>query len=287
MSKLLIGMPVYNGQRFMEEALNSLVCQTYSDWKMIISDNGSDDETETIGKRFSERDARITYYRHETNSGPYHNFKFCLDQADTEYFMWAAADDLWLPRFVESGIRALDGNRRAAMFFCNISCVDSFGRICREVPPLDRFATSSKTLNVFRYVKDPEIFGKANLFYSMYRTSIVRGIFYSMLPFACEAGDICFSLSILSRYPVAISNEVLFKKRWVRETDRKTEVDVVKFTESSFSLLDFPDFKSYIECSLKAVRGTIFHSLVWAILKARVLRARLHSLFSPYFRAIA
>lgn len=68
------GLPVYNGEQFLEETLDSLLAQTYSDFELIISDNASTDRTESICRFFVKKDKRIRYYRNDENIGLGSNF---------------------------------------------------------------------------------------------------------------------------------------------------------------------------------------------------------------------
>ena len=98
--KVSIGMPVYNGEPFIREALDSLLVQTFTDFELIISDNASTDKTEQICREYAAKDKRIRYIRQEINRGAAANFQYVLDEAVGEYFMWAAADDLWDSEFI-------------------------------------------------------------------------------------------------------------------------------------------------------------------------------------------
>ena len=89
-----IGMPVYNGETYIREALDSLLQQTFTDFELIISDNASTDGTGVICKEYAFGDSRIRYIRQATNLGAVGNFEFVLNEARGEYFMWAAHDDL-------------------------------------------------------------------------------------------------------------------------------------------------------------------------------------------------
>ena len=90
---ITIGIPVYNGEKTLVEALDSILRQTIDDFEVIISDNASTDGTAEICRRHAMNDPRIRYIRHEFNMGAYSNFKFTLDQARGKYFLWTAADD--------------------------------------------------------------------------------------------------------------------------------------------------------------------------------------------------
>jgi len=117
-----IGMPVYNGAKFIHEALDSLLAQTFTDFELIISDNASTDETEAICREYAAKDSRIRYVRQSTNLGAVANFKFVLDEAVGEYFMWAAADDVWRSKCIEHLIRVFDKNNH---FCCVMSDVEN------------------------------------------------------------------------------------------------------------------------------------------------------------------
>jgi glycosyltransferase involved in cell wall biosynthesis len=90
-----IGMPVYNGERFVRKAIESILSQTYPHFELLISDNASTDATSEICREYASRDARVYYVRQERNIGAIENFRFVLDAARHERFVWAAADDWW------------------------------------------------------------------------------------------------------------------------------------------------------------------------------------------------
>ena len=90
-------MPVYNGEKFIHETLDSFLTQTFNEFELIISDNKSTDNTESICREYAARDPRIRYIRQIENIGMMANFKFVLDEAVGDYFMWTAADDCITP----------------------------------------------------------------------------------------------------------------------------------------------------------------------------------------------
>jgi glycosyltransferase involved in cell wall biosynthesis len=93
-------MPVYNGAKYIRDALDFLLAQTYPDLELIISDNASTDKTEEICRGYVARDARIRYVRRPENTGAAAYFQFVPDEAVGEYFMRAAHDDYWKPDFI-------------------------------------------------------------------------------------------------------------------------------------------------------------------------------------------
>lgn len=118
--KVSIGMPVYNGEPFIREALDSLLAQTFTDFELIISDNCSTDATAEIIKEYVAKDSRIRYVPQSENRGAEANFEFVLNEAVGEYFMWAAADDRWEPDFIKFTALVLDSDLRVGAAFTSM-----------------------------------------------------------------------------------------------------------------------------------------------------------------------
>ena len=106
--KVSIGMPVYNGVESIRRAIDSVLTQTFSDFELIISDNGSTDSTSKICREYEKKDKRIQYIKQEKNNGWFFNFKFVLDLASCKYFVWLADDDYWESTFLEENVNVLD-----------------------------------------------------------------------------------------------------------------------------------------------------------------------------------
>ena len=103
-----IGVPTFNRPYQLRRALECLLGQTYKNIELIISDNASTtSEIEEIAKEFAGRDSRVQYIRQKTNIGAHANFSYLLKQANGEYFMWAADDDIWSPWFIEKCVNKL------------------------------------------------------------------------------------------------------------------------------------------------------------------------------------
>jgi glycosyltransferase involved in cell wall biosynthesis len=114
--RLIIGLPVYNGARFVGEALDSLLRQDVEGAEIVVSDNGSTDETPSVCRGIASRDSRVRYFREGANRGPTWNFNRVLQHAPhAPYFMWAAADDRWAPDYASSCIRFLELHPEAGL----------------------------------------------------------------------------------------------------------------------------------------------------------------------------
>src|SRR5262245_165844 len=93
-ARLSVGVPVYNGEAFLRQTLESILSQSFGDFEMIVSDNASTDDTEAIAREFAARDARVRYHRNRTNLGLAKNYNLLFSLASGEYFKWASADDV-------------------------------------------------------------------------------------------------------------------------------------------------------------------------------------------------
>jgi glycosyltransferase involved in cell wall biosynthesis len=106
--RVSVAIPVFNGDNYLAEALDSILAQTYRDFEIVISDNGSSDDTENICRRYAEQDSRVRYFRHDVNQGASWNFRRAVALASGEYFVFLAHDDKWAPEFLEKCVAILD-----------------------------------------------------------------------------------------------------------------------------------------------------------------------------------
>jgi len=116
-----IGLPVYNGERYLDAALRSLVDQTYANIELIICDNASTDATSEICLKYTRSDPRVKYFRNETNIGGANNHNLCFGHANGKYFRWAAHDDVLSPDLIEKCVDFLE--RNPSIVLCCTDCV--------------------------------------------------------------------------------------------------------------------------------------------------------------------
>jgi glycosyltransferase involved in cell wall biosynthesis len=150
-------MPVYNGERFLRETLDSLLAQTYADFELIISDNGSTDGTQAICRDYAVRDRRICYYREEINRGAGWNYNRVVDLARGAYFKWAAHDDLCAPTYLERCVETLERNPAVVLVYPDDIDIDENGnRIDRKrhshIPSRERANSPDVALRFRRLV---------------------------------------------------------------------------------------------------------------------------------------
>jgi glycosyltransferase involved in cell wall biosynthesis len=123
---------VYNGQRFIEEALQSILNQTFTDFELIISDNASTDRTSEIVEAFARRDDRIRYYRSEKNMGAGWNARRVYELATGKYFKWATADDLIEPDLLRRCVEILERDSGCVVAFASTKEVDENGKFIKN-----------------------------------------------------------------------------------------------------------------------------------------------------------
>lgn len=153
--KVSLGMPVYNGENFIVETLDSLLAQTLTDFELIICDNASTDRTEAICRDYAARDPRIRYHRNATNVGASANYNLTFELARGDYFKWAAHDDLCAPTFLACCVQALDADPDVVLAYTRARAIDSAGNVVKEYPGKRHFGDPQARIRFYEYVLDP------------------------------------------------------------------------------------------------------------------------------------
>ncbi|AIJ20604.1 glycosyltransferase family 2 protein [Amycolatopsis methanolica] len=170
--RLSIGLPVYNGENYVAEAVDNLLAQTFADFELIISDNASTDGTQEICEKYASKDERIRYLRQPRNIGAAPNHNFVVQAARGEFFKWAAHDDLFAPELLAKCVQALDRHPEAALAHSYMAIVDERGEVIENYDY--GLATDSPDAAVrFRSLMFTE---GGDDFYGVIRTSVMRRI---------------------------------------------------------------------------------------------------------------
>jgi len=130
--RLTIGLPVFNGERFLARALDSLLGQDFADFVLLVSDNASTDATPDILADYAVRDGRVRVVRQQRNLGASPNWCWVAREADTELFTWAACDDEYAPTFLSRCIALLDADPGLVLAYTGTVDIDEDGRRLRE-----------------------------------------------------------------------------------------------------------------------------------------------------------
>ena len=132
--RLSIGLPVYNGERYVAAAIQSVIDSTYTDWELNVSDNASTDGTAEIVRGFAAQDPRIRYDRNPVNIGALPNFNKVFHAARGEYFKWLAYDDVCGPEFLARCIDVLDADPSVVLCSSRFREIDQSGALIRDQP---------------------------------------------------------------------------------------------------------------------------------------------------------
>ena len=131
MPRVSIGLPVYNGERYLSATIDSILAQGFADFELIVSDNASTDRTGEICRDYARRDARVRYFRNERNLGAGPNYDGCFHRARGTYFKWAAHDDCLAPDYLAKAVAALDAAPDAVLCTVGITEIGPDGEALR------------------------------------------------------------------------------------------------------------------------------------------------------------
>ncbi|MCJ7655642.1 MAG: glycosyltransferase, partial [Dehalococcoidia bacterium] len=172
-----IGMPIYNGERYIRQALDSLLAQDYENFELIISDNASTDKTQDICLEYAAKDKRIRYYRNQTNIGAPRNFDRVFELSSGEYFMWAGHDDYWKPLYLSSCLEAFNISETIVLAGTECDSIDpdtgelifvDEGFSTVGLSPGKRFMRYKSTLHEGRHI--------GGIFYGAHKSSALRKV---------------------------------------------------------------------------------------------------------------
>ncbi len=122
-----IGLPTRNGERYIAEALTSLLGQDHRECDIVVADNASTDRTPDIVREIARRDGRVRHERVELPLSAAQNFNRAFELTDGPSFMWAADDDRWDPSYVGRCLAALDDDPAAVMATSGLRFIDPGG----------------------------------------------------------------------------------------------------------------------------------------------------------------
>lgn len=199
-------MPVYNGQTLVAQAIRSLLDQTFSDFELIISDNGSTDRTPEICQEFATADHRIRYIRHAENRGIFWNNNFVISEARGRYFMLASDDDIWDQNWLEL-VRHMDGS--SVICFGELVIIEYDGKV--RFPRLIRRYSENRYLRLFDFYLRPR--WHVWITFGIFETSLAKQFRFREDLKNFPTGDIDFIFSVLHHGNVKFVRGTRFFKR--------------------------------------------------------------------------
>jgi glycosyltransferase involved in cell wall biosynthesis len=168
-ARLTVLLPTYNRAGSLPSAVDSVLNQTYGALELLISDNASTDDTQTVCEAYVQRDERVRYFRQPVNRGPIPNFNWLLSQTQTEYLLMLADDDWLDPDYVERCVEIIEADR-------SLSIVTGATRYHEGDAPPDLVLNTNLTersgsRRVLRYLRNS---WSSAAFYGLLRTSAVQ-----------------------------------------------------------------------------------------------------------------
>ena len=220
--RLGVGVPVFNGERYLAETLDSLLAQTYEEFVLIIGDNASTDRTEEIARAYAARDPRIEYVRHPRNIGAAGNYNDLFHRAGTELFRWHAADDLSLPEYTARCVDVLDADPGVVLSYCKTMDIDQAGN---EIGPYEDQVHSPQANARDRFLSVVWHLKRCNAVYGVMRSALTAR---TRLMETFVSSDLCFMAELvlygkfielperlfLRRYHSGASSAMTEEQRW-------------------------------------------------------------------------
>ena len=260
--RVSIGLPVYNGEKYLRSALDSLLAQDYGDFELIVSDNASTDRTAEICEQCANNDERVRFLRSDRNLGAVANFNKVFGLSSGEYFMWAAHDDLWHPSYISRCLMGLREDANVVLCASAPQFIDEFGSPMsedtwqfilagdynrlhtRSLPLRERLLSLTKTLNWYAL-------------YGVMRADVLRQTRLYQERFG---GDVILLMELLFHGETYILDEALFAYRLIprpRAVESAVEGDsrqgrIGPYTELAMNLLETID-KSRFSPDVKRV----------------------------------
>ncbi len=121
---ITVAIPFYNEEKFLEQAIRSVLEQTVKNITIILSDNNSTDSSYTIASNYAKTDSRIKLIKHQTNIGAIANFTYSRDICETKYFMWLGAHDIIAPDYIDILLNKLEENESYKLVFSKSVLID-------------------------------------------------------------------------------------------------------------------------------------------------------------------
>lgn len=264
-----VGIPVHNGEKTIEKAIESILNQTFTNFEIIISNNSSADLTVEICEKFQQKDFRIKIYHQKNYVDWIKNYNFVLDKAKGKYFVWLSADDFWEDTFLEKNIEVLNSNENIVG---STSDVKLFGKINKNLKKMvlnengiqEKYQyvipiKGSYEEKVEKFLK----FGWVVNMYSVFRTEMLQKSMIKERPFA--VADFTIILSILKFGDLEVIDEFLSHRSTEGWTSTESFIELLKKEDVGMFGIIFPYAKFTIWCLRNLGLKIFLKNLGWFI----------------------
>ncbi len=180
--RICLAMPLYNQTQFLEEALQSLLAQTYSDFRLLVVDDSTEPSPGVMVRRYAAKDNRIEYIKNESRKGMVGNWRACFKYAgDVDYFAWVGDHDVWHPEWLEKMVESLNKYPNVVLTYPVFERITTEGNLIDK--PSRYFSTDnmSERRRIKAVCREARAFGK--MVYGLFRAKALQraGVFRRVL----------------------------------------------------------------------------------------------------------
>ena len=240
-----VGLPVYNGDEFLGQAIESILSQDFENIQLIISDNCSTDNTEEICLEYQKMDKRIRYHRLEENLGGHTNFLNVLGLSSAPYFMWASHDDLRERTFITKCLERLESDPSIALVYPRSKVLDNNSRFLGIA---NDHVNANQDSGVERFRHLIWEIGMCNMVYGLYRTNILKKV--RAWDGALFADNLILAEIALLLGKIVQIDDVLFVRRLTRNYNYRSHDERYEQLISEFKSEWFSEGISLPHCRL-------------------------------------
>ncbi len=204
-----VGIPVCNGEQYIQESLVCILNQTYSNLEIIISDDNSKDKSYKILKSYATTDSRITLVQQKKRIGPINNFNYVLEKARGEYFVWVAQDDLHDKEFIKALLDHMQKDKNVTLAMSDYRNLYKDKTYKVYEAPSHSIKSPTDSLNYFLKTHN------LSLFYGLHLTNVLKkigGYHTDMRPYF-GSSDFLMIFKTLLLGNLSFVDKVLFYKR--------------------------------------------------------------------------
>lgn len=271
--RLTVGVPVYNGERFLPAALDSLLSQTVGDMVILVGDNASIDSTADIIGEYAARDSRVRHVRHPQNLGAANNYRVLCEMAETEFFRWLAADDCSEPRFHEVCLAALAEHSDGVLAYPRVMMIDAEGSHLGEYEEGMHLPHDSPSERLFALLRNLRL---VNALYGVSRTKVLKR---TRLLRAFRGSDITFLAELCLHGKIIEVPEPLMLRRMHEESfTSMTREEQLEFNNpgqtQTVELYLWRHLVEYVRATLRAPVGARERARLLSGLARRVVWSR-------------
>ncbi len=250
---ITIGLPSYNGEKTIRRTIESILAQTVTNFKLIISDDKSTDSTPQICREYEKKDKRIKFIQKNKNEGWIKNFSFLAKKSNTKYFVWIANDDYWDKQFIEKNINILETNPKTVGSISNINLI---GQNIKNHEIEGKEEGAEIKNSKFKFVRpiegtyDEKIrniveFNWIINFYSIFRTKELQ---VSLIDNVFVSWDFAIILNIIKFGDLHVLDEILAHRDTEGVTSKKSIINILKTQKLGWFKTYFPYVPFSIWC---------------------------------------